>query len=598
MSESSDRAALASLQAENANLLVRLEEAEEALRAIREGDGVFPRTDAQTLHRLMVETMNEAGFALSSDGLLLYVNERAAMLLKWPRTALLGRQLAELVAPQDAERLCRLLDASSQGTADDRVVFVAADGSAVPFQLWASQLDRPAEHTICLVGTDLTRLEADRALVAQLVEQQQAVCASRAEALELMAQAVAAREQAAQAVHELRESDRRKDAFLATLAHELRNPLAPIRNALEILRLGTGGGMTGNPLALKAQEIMERQVAHLVRLVDDLLEVSRISRGKIELRTERVELATVVGNAVETVRPLIDAARQRLEIGLPREPLWLDADPVRLAQVFGNLLNNASKYSGPGGEIRIEARVCDGWVRVAVRDTGAGIPAELLPRVFDMFQQGDPSQLQVQGGLGIGLSLVKGLVELHGGQVAAHSPGSGRGSELVVHLPLVPELARSQTQPGEAAASDLAGTPGRADPLRILIVDDNRDAADSLATLLGLMGGETRVAYDGVSALKALDAATPSLAILDIGMPGMSGHELARRIGARPECRHTTLVAMTGRCQETDRQQSLALGFDRHLAKPVSIEALDALLSDLRERERERGVSGPGSELG
>ena len=587
---------VASLAAENAELRMRLEEAEEALRAIREGevdavivsgsqgDRVFSLTETENLHRLMVETMSEAGLAISPDGLLLYGNRCAAALLKRPRSELLGHRLHELVAPQDAERLRALVDASSQGIADDRIVFSAADGSPVPLHLWASRLDRPGEPTICLVGTDLTRLEADRALVAQLIEQQRAVCASRAEALDLMSQAVTAREQAAQSARELRESDRRKDAFLATLAHELRNPLAPIRNALEILRLSG----VSEPLALKAQEIMERQVAHLVRLVDDLLEVSRITRGKIDLRKERVDLAAILAHAAETARTPVAAALQRLELDLPPEPLWLQADPVRLTQVFGNLLNNATKYTGAGGEIRIAARLEDGAVRVSVQDTGVGIPAELLPRVFDLFQQGDPSQLQVQGGLGIGLSLVKSLVELHGGQVEARSRGPNQGSELLVQLPLgagatqLPKRSWTLPQPFEHTRLHSAEAPAQAEQLRILIVDDNRDAANSLATLLSLRGAAVQIAYDGPSALESLNRERPTLAILDIGMPGMDGHEVARQIRARPDCSHIRLVAMTGRCQETDRQQSLAAGFDLHLVKPVSLGALDDLVTASR----------------
>ena len=600
MRDPTNEPTVAGLQAENAELRMRLEEAEEALRAIREGevdavivsgsrgDRVFSLTGTENLHRLMVETMSEAGLAISQDGLLLYGNRCAAALLQRPRDELLGHRLHELVAPQDAERLRALVEASSQGTADDRIVFCAADGSAVPLHLWASRLERPGEPTICLVGTDLTRLEADRAQVAQLVEQQREICASRAEALDLMAQAVAAREQAAQSARELQESDRRKDAFLATLAHELRNPLAPIRNALEILRLsGTNG-----PLAMKAQEIMERQVAHLVRLVDDLLEVSRITRGKIDLRKEPVDLVAVLTHAAETARAPIGAARQHLELDLPSEPLWLQADPVRLTQIFGNLLNNATKFTGPGGEIRVAARLVDHTIRVSVRDTGVGIPAELLPRVFDLFQQGDPCHSPVQGGLGIGLSLVKSLVELHGGRVEAQSPGPGLGSELLVQLPLTPGETLSPGRPWTLprppahAASHAPASPAPTEGLRILIVDDNRDAANSLATLLALRGAAVQVAYDGPSALETLDRERPALAILDIGMPGMDGHEVARQIRARPDCRHIRLVAMTGRCQEIDRRQSLTAGFDLHLVKPVSPGTLDALVADLRDRIR------------
>lgn len=572
----------AGLQAENAALRVRLEEAEETLRAIREGeadaiivsgsmgDRVFSLTETENLHRLMVETMNELGMAIAPEGLVIYCNERAATLLQRPRSALLGRPLQQVVVPEDAQRLQTLLDASRGTTADDRVMFCAADGSTVPLHLWASRFDRFGEPTICLVGTDLTRLEADSALVARLVEQQQALRTSQGEAVALMAQAVAARERTAAAVAELRESDRRKDIFLATLAHELRNPLAPIRNALEILRLQG----TNDTRVRAAQDIMGRQLAHLVRMIDDLMEISRISRGKLELRKERLQLSAIIDNAVETVRPALLAAGQQLMIMLPVEPVWLQADPVRLTQVFGNLFNNATKFTAAGGEIRITAQLEGSAVRISVQDTGVGISAELLPHIFDLFHQGDSEQRQAQGGLGIGLSLVQGLVALHGGRVEAHSAGPGHGSTLVVYLPTAPPAPAPST-------SESLGVTDPAMGLHILIVDDNRDAADSLAMLLGLRGAVVRVAYGGPAALAVLDAFHPNLAILDLGMPGMDGHELARHIRALPQYRRLPLVAMTGRGQMSDRQHSQDAGFDLHLVKPVAIDALDAMLSDL-----------------
>jgi signal transduction histidine kinase/ActR/RegA family two-component response regulator len=415
--------------------------------------------------------------------------------------------------------------------------------------------------------------EGDSALVARLVDQQQALRTSRAEAVALMAQAVAAREQTAAAVEELRESDRRKDIFLATLAHELRNPLAPIRNALEILRLRGAN----DALAREAQEIMGRQLAHLVRMIDDLMEISRISRGKLELRKERVQLSAIIDHAVETVCPALLAASQRLTILLPVEPVWLQADPVRLTQVFGNLLNNAAKFTAAGGDIRVTAQLDGTEVRVSVQDTGVGISAELLPHIFDLFHQGDSAQRQAEGGLGIGLSLVRGLVALHGGRVEAYSAGLGHGSEIVVSLSAAPP----------APLPSVSGNRGVTDPakgLQILIVDDNRDAADSLALLLGLRGAMVRVAYDGPVALAILDEYHPNLAILDLGMPGMDGHELARQIRARAQYRHLRLVAMTGRGQLSDRQRSQDAGFDLHLVKPVAIEALDAMLTVLGNR--------------
>lgn len=594
---SSDR-----LRAENAELRARLEEAEDTLRAIREGevdaiivsgsqgDRVFSLTETENLHRQMVETMNEAGLAISPDGLLLYCNERAATLLHRPRAALLGHRLGEFVAPQDLQRFEALLRASSHGRADDRIVFCTPDGAAVPLHLWASRLARPEGSMICLVGTDLTRLEAERALIAQLEEQQQALTASRAEALALAEQALAAQERAARSAQELLEMDRRKDAFLATLSHELRNPLASIGHALGTLQLS--GEDSGE--AIEALAIIERQFAHLVRLLDDLLEVSRITCGKIDLRKQAVELSGVIQGALETIRPQIVAADLRLVIRLPSEPLWLEADPVRLTQVFGNLLDNAIKYSEPQGEIRLEAEPRDGGVLVRVIDTGIGIPADLLPHLFELFRQGDPGQSPGPGGLGIGLSLVKRLTELHGGWVQARSEGPGQGSEIRVFLPA------TAAPPACEVRQPLSGMAPAIDPTRrrrVLIVDDNLDAANSLAALLRRKGAMTRVAFDGPSALALLAEDGADLVILDIGMPGMDGHEVARRIRRQPELAHTRLIAMSGLGQASDRSRSLQAGFDDHLVKPVALEVLDRLLERNGDPAAEVRVHDPGDTL-
>jgi signal transduction histidine kinase/ActR/RegA family two-component response regulator len=361
----------------------------------------------------------------------------------------------------------------------------------------------------------------------------------------------------------LRDADRRKDEFLAILAHELRNPLAPIRNGLQILRM-TGRGERPTE-AVGA--MMERQVNHMVRLVDDLLEMSRITRGKIELRRERVDVAAAILAAVDTSRPLIESRAHALTLDLAPEPLTIDGDPVRLAQIFANLLNNAAKYTEACGRITLSVRRDGATAIVSVKDTGAGIPADMLPRVFDLFTQIDRQPERSQGGLGIGLTLVKSLVELHGGAVEARSDGDGRGSEFIVRLPLAA---------AGATAAAVAAPPE--DPIamhrRVLVVDDNHDAAESLALLLKLMGADVHVAYSGPDALTALRARRPDLALVDIGMPGMDGHEVARRIRQQPEFRDVTLVALTGWGQQEDRSRSRAAGFDHHLIKPVGIAAL------------------------
>jgi CheY-like chemotaxis protein len=374
---------------------------------------------------------------------------------------------------------------------------------------------------------------------------------------------------------DLREADRRKDEFLATLAHELRNPLAPIRNSLHIFRLAG----VQDPTVARVTEMMERQVGHMVRMVDDLLEVSRISRGKIELRRERVELASVLRNAVDTSLPLIEAAKHRLHVHVPDDPLMMDADPVRLAQVFANLLNNAAKYTAEGGEITVRVHVEAGMAVVCVKDNGEGIPPQMLNRVFNMFTQVDTGS-RAQGGLGIGLTLARTLVHLHGGTIEAFSEGKGEGCEFVVRLPL-------------AVAQDVTEAPAKAAPplrlRRVLVVDDNTDAADSLGLLLHFLGAEVKVVHDGSSALEAMKTFNPAVVLLDLGMPGMNGLEVARRMREDPACRETTLVALTGWGQREDRRRTHDAGFDYHLVKPADVSTLQSILS-LREVEEARNV--------
>jgi signal transduction histidine kinase len=368
------------------------------------------------------------------------------------------------------------------------------------------------------------------------------------------------------------EADRRKDEFHATHAHELRNPLAPIRNGLQILRLAKD-----NPAAEEsARAVIERQVQQMVRLIDDLLDLSRISRGMIELRRERVPLETVVRNAVETSRPLIEQSGHRLTLDLPAEPLFVDADVTRLSQVVANLLNNAAKYTHPGGDIRLAVSAGESDVAISVRDNGVGIPAPMLPQVFEMFIQVDRSLERSQGGLGIGLTLVKRLVEMHGGTVAVHSEGRGQGSEFVIRLPLL-KAAREDSTPladGEPAA----GSPGRR---RILVADDNVDSAASLTMMLEFMGNEVRTAHDGIEAVAAAAAFRPELILLDIGMPGRNGYDACREIRRQPWGRDVVVVALTGWGQDEDKRRSREAGFDQHLIKPVEPAALGRLLAAL-----------------
>jgi signal transduction histidine kinase/ActR/RegA family two-component response regulator len=369
----------------------------------------------------------------------------------------------------------------------------------------------------------------------------------------------------------LKEADRRKDDFLAMLAHELRNPLAPIRNAVQILRA------KGPPVPELqwARDVIARQVQQMTRLVDDLLDVSRITTGKIELRKERVELAAMVNMALEASRPLIDKWGHELTVALPPEPVHLEVDPTRLTQVLSNLLNNSAKYMDQGGRMWLTAQREGDQASIRVRDTGIGIPAEMLPKIFDMFTQVDRSRERSQGGLGIGLTLVQRLVEMHGGTVTVSSDGPGRGSEFVVRLPVARQEARAkgpQRTEGEGVAASRR---------RILVVDDNKDAADSLAMLLRLMGNEVQTAYDGLEAVGAATAFHPDVVLLDIGLPKLNGHDAARRIREQPGSRDMVLIALTGWGQDEDRRRSKEAGFNHHMTKPVEFETLQELLASL-----------------
>ncbi|MGI9013634.1 MAG: PAS domain S-box protein [Phycisphaerales bacterium] len=376
----------------------------------------------------------------------------------------------------------------------------------------------------------------------------------------------------AQLYKELQEADRRKDEFLATLAHELRNPLAPIRNAVQIMKLSHE-----QEAKEQARILIERQLEQMVRLVDDLMDVSRISRNKLELRTERVDLAKVVQNAVETSRPLIEEMGHDLTVTLPPQPVYLDADPTRLAQVFLNLLNNSAKYTEPGGDIRLTAELQGRDVLVAVKDTGIGIAADKLPGVYDLFSQVEGVSSRQQGGLGIGLSLVKRLVEMHGGSVEAHSDGRGKGSTFTVRLPvLIAESAPDRPSEQVEAAPRTS--------LRILVVDDNRDSARSLAMILRLNGNDPHTAYDGEEAVASAGKIKPDVVLLDIGLPKLNGHEACRQIREQPWGRGMVMIALTGWGQGDDIRRSKEAGFDHHLVKPVDPDALMKLLAECHAR--------------
>jgi signal transduction histidine kinase len=376
----------------------------------------------------------------------------------------------------------------------------------------------------------------------------------------------------------LREANRLKDEFLAMLAHELRNPLAPIHNAVQLMR---------NPVIPPAQlswarDVIGRQVGHLTRLVDDLLDVSRITRGKINVNRELLEIATVITRAVETVQPMLAGQKHELVLAVEPTPLYVEGDLTRLTQIVGNILSNSIKYTDAGGRIELGAEAVRDRIQIRVRDNGIGIEPAALPAVFDLFTQASRAAERAQSGLGIGLALVKRLVELHGGAVEARSDGLGRGSEFIVWLPRATRTAdRSVLRPGVAPASVAAAEVPATASRRILVADDNRDALDSLAELLALAGHEAHKAGDGTQALEAAARLRPEVIVLDIGMPGIDGYEVARRIRAQSWGREPTLVALTGWGQDNDRKRSSEAGFDAHWVKPLELNRLWSLLDSL-----------------
>ncbi len=365
---------------------------------------------------------------------------------------------------------------------------------------------------------------------------------------------------------ELSVADTRKNEFLATLAHELRNPLAPLANMLEVLKRSDQ-----DPDARQqARETMDRQLRQLVRLVDDLLDLNRITHNRLELRQADVELAPIIRQAIEGARPMMESAGQTLKLELPVEPVYLHADTARLAQVFGNLLNNASRYSPAGAHVAVSGRVASGELRVSVRDNGIGIPPEKLQDIFEMFTPLERNHARSQGGLGIGLTLARRLVAMHGGSLEAFSAGTDKGSEFIVRLPALAAAPR---------AKPAAARPLLSRHRRVLVVDDNEDAAVSLAMLLDMTGNVTHLAHDGEQALAAAEKYRPDVVLLDIGMPKMNGHEVCRRMRAQPWGRNLKVIALTGWGQEQDRRQSREAGFDAHLVKPVDPATLSQVIA-------------------
>ena len=442
--------------------------------------------------------------------------------------------------------------------------------------------DTSAMHAAAQEIGNVTLLERPMRVAALLSAVEYALRARRRQyvgreqllALERAADELTASEQ------QLRETHARKDEFLATLAHELRNPLAPIRNAMHVLRR-----KSRDPSLIPLHDIIERQLRQMVRLVDDLLEVSRITRGKVALHLECIDLASVLRGAIETSRPLIDAAQHRLEVELPPPGVHVHGDALRLGQVFSNLLNNAAKYTEDRGHITLRAVLRGAEVEVSVEDNGIGIDPSMIGAVFDIFTQVRDANARAQGGLGIGLTLVRTLVSLHSGRVAAYSEGKGKGSRFTVHLPIASSPVAS-TEASDSTASEPHRYSGR-----VIVVDDNRDAADTLAMVLRQHGAEVQTTYSAADALDILPPGAKVAVIADLGMPDLDGFELARRIRADDSNRHLRLIALSGWGQQEDRARAVAAGFDAHFTKPADIDALVASLTRIPER---RTVPAPG----
>jgi PAS domain S-box-containing protein len=485
------------------------------------------------------------------DGSVQLWNPAAERIFGWAEGEVLGRP-APIVPPEKWEELQRKLEQTLSGRPFQGVQArrVRKDGAWIDVSLWSAPLPAPEGMHVLTIVDDITerqRLVAERGRLEEELRQR---------------------------VEELAAADQRKDEFLAMLAHELRNPLAAISNAGHVL--SRRGDSPGDPRSHELVAMIGRQIRHLSRLVDDLLDVSRFSRGRIELRKEPVELRRAVEGAVETARPLLEQRRHRLTVSLPDEPLWLEADLTRIEQVLANLLHNAAKFTEPGGSIELTAARHDSGEAseavLTVRDDGAGIAPELLPHVFDLFVQEERSLARSRGGLGIGLTLVRALVERHGGSIEAASEGPGRGSAFTVRLPLLTDAPATAEEPRPAHhVLEKAA--------RILLVEDNLDAAEALSELLRMWGHEVAVAHDGVSALETARQDRPDIVLLDIGLPGMDGYEVARGLRAVPGLAATSLIALTGYGQESDRQRSRLAGIDHHLVKPVDPEQLRSLLT-------------------
>ena len=495
----------------------------------------------------IVASSDDAIISKSLDGIIQSWNEGAERLFGYTALQAVGRHISLIIPPDRIAEEEKIIASLKAGERVDHFETERrrSDGRRLQVSLTISPIKDEAGNVIgaSKIARDISQRKEAEAERARLDDNLRKLAA------------------------DLSEVDRRKNEFLATLSHELRNPLAPLRNMLEVLKRGNREAVG------PAVETMERQLGQLVRLVDDLLDISRITHNRIELRKTRVELAASIEQAVEASRPLAEESGHKVEVTMPRESLYVNADPVRLTQIVDNLLNNSCKYTPPGGRISVTAERDGNDAVITVADTGIGIPPENLATIFDMFTQIDGSIERSRGGLGIGLTLVKRLVEMHGGSIEAKSAGEGKGSQFIVRLPAMIEPAKA------APAARLEHEPAKT--YRILVVDDNQDAATSLSTLLQMTGHETFTAFDGPTALEAMERHRPDVVLLDIGLPGISGYDVCRRARAHPWGGDVAFIALTGWGQEEDRRRTQEAGFDSHLVKPVEFGALVTQLNAL-----------------
>jgi two-component system CheB/CheR fusion protein len=544
------------LRAVLAELRQRLREPEDIIRALRQGEvdalvvteprgeRIYSLRSADVLYRGMIENMKEGALVLDRGGVVVYCNAYFAELIEVDRAALLGTSILPSI-PEESRPFFQSLQQANQAEVAEgglrdggEIVLRSRRGQLVPLFATLNRLEVDEHELFCFILTDLRGQKREQELLDQ---------------------------------------SRRKDEFLAMLAHELRNPLAPIRNAASLLTVGA----PNEARLQRARGVIERQVTHLTRLIDDLLDISRITRGKIRLEAEPIDLGVAISRSVETVRPILEAHRHQFSVELPSEPLLVQADLTRLSQALGNLLNNAAKFTPDGGAITLTARRTGSMLEVSVRDNGIGIAPDMLPRIFDLFTQVDATPGRSQGGLGIGLTLVRTLVEMHGGTVEARSAGAGQGSEFVVRLPALHDANEAVTQGSADRPSPQrvrSPTDGGA-TRRVLVVDDNVDSLQSLTEVLEELGHEVRAAPDGETALELARQFRPHVMLVDIGLPGMNGYDLARSLRRTPELQQAILVALTGYGREEDRRASMEAGFNDHWVKPIGLDMLATVAS-------------------